>query len=404
MDILFVSDVSIERVIGGAERVLFEQSYRLAKRGHNVSILTRKLSDHKKNHVVINGVKEYRYEVNQKNRFTFLNDTFRNSKQLFESLHNEYQFDCINFHQPFSAFGIIQSPASKIITKIYTCHSLSFEEYISRNAKPDGYFKRLLYLLNIQTRKWIEKRVMENSNAIVTLSQFTSDKLLDTYKIPQGNIATVSGGVDLEKFYPALDKKPIRQRLKIPREKVIIFTVRNLVHRMGLENLILAIKALMNDAPHIYLVLGGEGPLKNELIRLAQQLGVDKFIIFTGFISEEDLPDYYRMADLFVLPTRELEGFGLVTLEAMASGVPVMGTPVGGTREIIGGFNREFLFKDTTPDSMAALIAEKYRIIEDNPLAWKEISVQCRNYVERSYSWDKNIDNLEKIYRAGIDD
>ncbi|MBC8392144.1 MAG: glycosyltransferase family 4 protein [Deltaproteobacteria bacterium] len=397
MNILFVADVSIASLIGGAEKVLFEQSYRLAKRGHDVSILTRKLPDQKKNHVVINGVKEYRYKVDQTSSFSFLNSTIRNSKQLFESLHREHPFDCINFHQPFSAFGIIQSPASKIIIKIYTCHSLSFEEYISRNAKPDGYFKRLLYLLNIQTRKWMEKRVMKNSNAIVTLSQFTSDKLLDTYKIAQGKIATVPGGVDPEKFYPALDKKPIRQRLKFPREKVIIFTVRNLVHRMGLENLILAIKVLMNDAPHMYLVMGGEGPLKNELIRLAKQSGVDKFITFTGFISEEDLPDYYRMADLFVLPTRELEGFGLVTLEAMASGVPVLGTPVGGTREIIGEFNREFLFKDTTPDSMADLIAEKYRIIKDNPHAWKEISKQCRNYVERNYSWEKNVDALENI-------
>jgi len=397
LNILFVADVSIASVIGGAERVLFEQSTRLAKRGHDVSILTRKLPDQKKNHVVINGVKEYRYKVDQTSSFSFLNSTIRNSKQLFESLHREHPFDCINFHQPFSAFGIIQSPASKIIIKIYTCHSLSFEEYISRNAKSKKLLGKILFFLNIKVRKWIEKKVIENADSLVTLSKFTCDKLVATYQISTDKIKIIPGGVDLNRFYPTEDKKSICQRLKIPKEKVILLTVRNLVPRMGLKNLILAIKASINAAPHIYLVIGGDGPLKKELISLAKQSGVDKFITFAGFIPEEELPPYYQMADIFILPTRELEGFGLVTLEAMASGLPVLGTPVGGTREIIGGFNQEFLFKDTTPDSMADLIAEKYRIIKDNPHAWKEISKQCRNYVERNYSWEKNVDALENI-------
>ena len=97
---------------------------------------------------------------------------------------------------------------------------------------------------------------------------------------------------------------------------VVLFSVRNLVKRMGLENLILAMKRLVHTAPDICLILGGEGPLKNDLIALAKKLNVDNHIRFIGFIPEEKLPDYYRMADLFVLPTRELEGFGLVTRAA----------------------------------------------------------------------------------------
>ena len=173
------------------------------------------------------------------------------------------------------------------------------------------------------------------------------------------------------------------------------------MQRMGLENLIMAIQKVIKNTPDIYLILGGEGPLKNDLVVLAQKLGVENYIRFAGFIPEEELVKYYQMADIFVLPTRELEGFGLVTLEAMACGEPVLGTPVGGTKEILGKFDPDFLFEDTSPDAMAKLILGKYRLINDNPEKWNDLSKRCRNFVEENYSWEKNIDSLEKIFYGG---
>jgi glycosyltransferase involved in cell wall biosynthesis len=104
------------------------------------------------------------------------------------------------------------------------------------------------------------------------------------------------------------------------------------------------------------------------------------------------------MADIFILPTKELEGFGLVTLEAMASGLPVLGTPVGGTKEILMDFDSNFLFKGTDPHSIAELILENYHLIKHNPQRWKEISHRCRSFVEHNYSWEKNIDSLEQLF------
>jgi hypothetical protein len=123
LNLLFVTDVSIGKVIGGAERVLFEQTTRLADRGHNIFVITRKLSNHDRDHEIIDGVNEWRHSYNKKNPLTFICSTWINSKRLFESLHQNIHFDCINFHQPFSAIGVINSALSIQIPKIYKFHS-----------------------------------------------------------------------------------------------------------------------------------------------------------------------------------------------------------------------------------------------------------------------------------------
>jgi glycosyltransferase involved in cell wall biosynthesis len=320
------------------------------------------------------------------------------AKKLFEGLQQNYDFDCVNFHQPFSALGVINSSLSRNLGKIYTCHSLSFEEYISRNEKVGGIRKKILFFLNILGRKWIEKKVIKKSNAIITLSNFTSQKLLKIHKINSKKITNIPGGVDLKRFNIYGNKFEIRKNLSVPSDSVVLFTVRNLVNRMGLENLIFSLKNIVNNAPQVYLVIGGDGPLKEDLITLSNHLGVQDFIRFAGYIPEEKLHLYYQMADLFVLPTKELEGFGLVTLEAMASGLPVLGTPVGGTKEIIGKFDSTFLFDNTSPDSMSKSIIETYHLIKQNPRKWREISNQCRQFIEANYSWEKNIELLEEIF------
>jgi glycosyltransferase involved in cell wall biosynthesis len=402
LNILFVADVSISEVLGGAERVLYEQTTRLARRGHHVVIITRKLLNHDKNHDVIDGVHEWRYHANKKNPLPFLFSTWFYSKRIFESLHQNIHFDCINFHQPFSAIGVINSTLSIQIPKIYTCHSLSFEEYISRNRNNHRFLSKFTNFIQSRGHKSIEKNILNKSNEILVLSKFTKEKINDIYKINNYKIRIVPGGVDLDKFAPPINKEIIRKRLNIPSNKIILFTVRNLVQRMGLENLIIAFNDLIKKNAEINLVIGGEGKLKHGLIALARSFGIEDHIHFVGFIPEEKLPSYYQMADIFVLPTKELEGFGLVTIEALASGLPVVGTPVGGTNEILGEFDSNFLFKGIDPNSMTELIMEKYELIKHNPQKWEQISQQCRNFVERNYSWNKNIDALEDLFQKTI--
>ena len=394
--------MSISHLIGGAERVLYEQTTRLSKRGHNVFILTRKLPFHAQHHEVIKGVHELRYACDKDNKLSFFHSTLKNCKTLFEALHKRNKFDCINFHQPFSALGINLSKLSKTLPKIYTCHSLSFEEFYSRNRNGNKNFYKPTTLLQAQAHKKIEQYGLKKSKVIVALSKFTEEKLVKTYKIPEGKIKIIPGGADLERFHRTDSKASIRKQLDLPQNKIIFLTVRNLVQRMGLENLIIAFNEVRKGTADIRLVIGGTGPLENKLKEMAKNFGIENDIYFCGFISEKQLPQYYQMADLFILPTRELEGFGLVTIEAMASGIPVLGTPVGGTTEIIGRFDPDFLFEGTDPDSMVGLITEKIHLIKHHPIRWQKISHRCRNFVEQNYSWEKNIDSLEELIAKNL--
>lgn len=401
MNIIFIADVSINEVIGGAERVLWEQATRLQNRGHIVRVLTRMLPSHACHNQCIGGVQEVRYEVNRKNPILYILTTYFNSRKAYRKLLSERHIDCANFHQPFSAFGLTGYNANKNIKKIYTCHSLSHEEYISRNPKPLSVSNKFTYILNIWFRKWIEKRTLNSSTHIIVLSQYTKCKLNSIYGISSKKISIIEGGVDIKQFTPAQEKEPIRKALNIPIGQTVLFTLRNLVNRMGLETLIEAFVKVSNEIEEIHLVIGGTGILKEKLFKSVTTKGIAHRITFAGFINEEVLPNYYRMADLFVLPTKELEGFGLITIESMASGVPVVGTPIGGTKEILDRFDPSFLFEDASPEAMSKLIIEKCWIIKHTPEAWAEIGRRCRTFVEENYSWERNIDLLETLMSDG---
>jgi glycosyltransferase involved in cell wall biosynthesis len=164
---------------------------------------------------------------------------------------------------------------------------------------------------------------------------------------------------------------------------------------MGLENLIQAVASLRDRLPQLRLIIVGIGELESDLKALVNGLGVTNRVFFAGKVSEMDLPSYYQAADLFVLPTRALEGFGMVTLEALASGTPVLGTPVGGTVEILNRLNPDLLFADASPEAMAAKIGDFATSGKLTP----RLRQACRDYALKHYSWDAVVAQYEALCR-----
>lgn len=400
MKLLFVTDVSMKAVIGGAERVLYEQCTRLAEKGHEVHVLTRRLPAHETDSETMGGVWEWRYSVDRASGPSFFTSTLRNGRQLFEAIQKEVSFDVLNFQQPFSAYAVLRSRASLRIPKVYTCFSFAFEEFQSRNRMPAGPLGRFTRFLNLQARKYIERKALAASHRLVVLSRFTADKLQDVYGFPVERSLIIPGGADLEKFMPACgdDRAAIRRQLRLPEDRFVLLTVRNLVPRMGLDHLLNAMREVARARPDVLLLIGGSGPLRQTLSSLVKASGLSAHVRFEGFIPEGRLPDYYRTADLFVLPTIELEGFGLITPEALASGLPVVGTPVGGTREILGRFDESFLFRDAGADSMAEKIIEKIDAFRADPALRRETAIRCRAFAEKHYSWEENVTRMESVF------
>ena len=392
----------MKEVIGGAERVLYEQCTRLAGKGHEVHVLTRRLPSHETDSETVAGVWEWRYSVDRASGPAFFMTTLQNGRQRFEAIQKEVSFDILNFQQPFSAYAVLRSRASRAIPKVYTCFSFAFEEFRSRNRIPVGPLGRIAYFLNLRARKYIERKALAASHRLVVLSRFTAEKLQEVYGIPVEQSRIIPAGADLEKFTPARedDRAAIRRQLRLPEDRFVLLSVRNLVPRMGLDQLLNAMKDVVHAHPDVMLVIGGSGPLRQTLSSLVEESGLSGHVRFEGFIPEGRLPDYYRMADLFVLPTVEMEGFGLITPEALASGLPVVGTPVGGTLEILGRFDESFLFRDATAKAMAAKIIEKIGVFRDVTFRRGEMALRCRAFAEKHYGWEQNIAQMEDIFHG----
>ncbi|MBI3622347.1 MAG: glycosyltransferase family 4 protein [Nitrospirae bacterium] len=394
MKLLVVADVPIHRLDGGASRVLHEETTRLAARGHAVRLLTRQVDPAWPEAECIDGVRVHHYRPDQTHAAAFLFSTLIRARALFDRLLAEEPVDLIHLHQPLSAAGVLRSPRSRSIPTLYTCHSLAFEEYDTR--EPDA--NPILAALHSWGRKRLERNAIEQSRRVTTLSEFMRQRVHARHGAPLERIDVIPGGVNEMRFRPAPDKPSVRAKLGLPAGRFMLFTVRNLVPRMGLDNLILAMRRVVRGAPGALLVIGGTGRLRGRLESLVEEHHLNEHVRFTGFISEDELPLYYQAADLFVLPTVQLEGFGLVTVEALASGLPVVGTRIGGTPEILEALDPGLLFASPDPAALAGLIVDKYRLWAPQPEQYAEMSRRCRRHVEAHFTWQRHVERLESLY------
>jgi glycosyltransferase involved in cell wall biosynthesis len=183
----------------------------------------------------------------------------------------------------------------------------------------------------------------------------------------------------------------------LPADRTILVTVRNLVPRMGLEHFVRAVAMVRDEVPGILALIGGEGPLRAELERLIQRHQVKDHVRMLGFIPEDDLPKYYQAADLVVMPTYELEGFGLVTVEALACGTPVLGTPVGATPEILREIDPSLLTGGTQAEAIAGSLRAMIRRFRERPGERAELAIRGVAAVRARYTWDRHCAALADV-------
>ena len=393
MNVLFLADAVFEDIPGGSRVVARELARGLVGRGHQVTFLVGGHSpDAPADEMRPDGIRVVRYGgAGQGMRFV------RRGQEACPKLWAEGGFDLVHTHFAFAGVGPLRTlpPA---LPRVRTFHGpWDAEGWVEDRAHEPGWRGHLMALAKRQFRRRVEAASLRASDHVLTLSEAFRSEVIGRFGVPAGRVQKIAGGTDTARFRPA-DPGEARRALGLPLDRRVLLSVRRLVPRMGLDNLLEALPAVVARHPDVLLVLGGKGPERERLERLVAARRLEAHVRMVGYISEADLPRYFQAADLFVLPTVALEGFGLVTTEALACGTPVVGTHIGATPEILSALEPRLIAPGTSP---AALAAALRRFLEED---WKAALTPQRlhEYVCRHYTWDRHVAQTEVLYEAAI--
>ena len=391
MKILMVCNGAYPDEIGGAHTFVYELARHLAALGHDLTVLTRRRTPELPRKETISGVRYIRYEYrNTTDPLRWRYRLYHGARKAFQALSESEKFDVTHGHWPHSAAGVFEHPATDGALKVYTLHAPFFEEEkieaaVLRAEQPltvRGMLKRMWVPLSLLEKRRTERRALRRCSAVFVLSRFMKQRAFDHLTVPLRKLKVISGGVDTERFFPQHEREGIREGLGIAPEKKALLTVRRLVPRMGLKNLVRAMAIVRQHAPEAILAIGGTGILYDDLQKQIRELSLSDTVRLLGFIPADALADHYRAADYFIMPTEYLEGFGLSTVEAMACGTPALGTPVGGTGEILADVDTGLLFSGTKPLDIADGILRHL-----NSRAPGDLRARVARYAHKVYSW-----------------
>lgn len=246
-----------------------------------------------------------------------------------------------------------------------------------------------------RAKSWIEHAVYRRATAFIVLSTAFRKILVREFGVDPDLIHVVPGGVQADIFDTGLSRREARRNLGWPTDRPTIVAVRRLARRMGLENLIRALRTVRQHVPDVRLHIAGKGPLEADLRAQIQDAGLTEHVRLLGFVPEDDLPLVYRAADVSVVPTVALEGFGLVTVESLAAGTPVLVTPHGGLPEVVSDLDTDLVLPGDTAPVLADGLIEAF----DRPKSLPS-SADCQEYVRDRFDWPVIAEQTRKVYES----
>ncbi len=244
--------------------------------------------------------------------------------------------------------------------------------------------------------KWFGKVALRNCFYCTVNSNATKEAVIGVANI--SNIDIVPMGVDLSAFSPSKRDDSIRKKNGISGE--FIFTVGRMAEKKGFRYPIDAMPRVLEKLPNAKLVLIGDGPERQRLEKQAEGLGLEKSVIFAGKATHKELERWYPTADVFVLPsivTKEgdTEGLGVVFLEAIASGTPIIGSDVGGIPDIIRHNDTGLLVPQKDAEALAGAIV---KVLTDKTLN-KKLAKNAMGFVKERFTWDIVADRFAEMFR-----
>jgi len=391
MHILIVTQFLFPDMVGGAGRYIHELAAGLQARGHAVTIITPQPGGQPSEETRQDGVRVFRCPPLQ--HWWQVPGSWLAIRRLFHRLHRRAPFDLLVVQQALPAFPLVWGHGATRLPWVYHFQSPWAQESAIQR-RPRGWDPTRS--LGLWVRWAIEHRVLLHADCRITLSESMKQILLEMHPVPAASVQVIPAWVALSRFQPA-ERSSARARVGVPQEATVLLTVRGLVPRQNLDNLIRAMPLIATQHNDVQLYIGGAGPLEQDLRALIASLGLEPRVHLVGVIPDETLPQWYQAADVFIMPSKALEGFGLATLEALACGTPAIGTPIGGTKELLEHLDPTLLCAGIEPEAIAASILQTWPRLKD-PRARQQLRVRCRAFALQ-FSRDTAIERIEQAYR-----
>jgi phosphatidylinositol alpha-1,6-mannosyltransferase len=244
----------------------------------------------------------------------------------------------------------------------------------------------------------VRDRIYKNGNAVIAASEFTRRNLL-RLGVKNEFIHKITPGVDPSKFKPSVSSNALKKKYGL-QGKVVVLTVARLVPRKGHRLSIQAFAKVCQEIPDAHYLIVGTGPEEPRLRQLVQEAGIGDRVTFMGYVAAEQLPEIYNLGDIMMMPNRQeengdVEGFGIVFLEASAAGKPVIGGRSGGAVEAIIEGVTGYLVNPDDADELAGVLK---RLLTDRELRDK-LGNAGTAWIHSEFNWKTRAELLREINR-----
>jgi glycogen(starch) synthase len=374
------------RIVGGIARHCNGLAKALAHNGHEVHVVTLDFPG-TPDYEETDGIKIYRAatELGHPNFLTWALLFNHFIEKKIADVSGKVDFDVVHVHDWLTAFAGISSKHQMEKSLVATIHGTEVGRAQGLH-NPDSF-----------TIDGIEWWTTYEADKIIVTSGSMKAEIQGHFHLPQEKIEIIPNGIDPKKYNASIDRSAVRGRYGVNPHEKLVLCVGRLVPQKGMEYLIRAAPRIAGRYPEAKFIIVGEGWLRGHLEYIARSTGHQWKITFTGWIPDHELVALLNSADVLVVPSI-YEPFGIVALEGMAAGVPVVASDVGGLAEIIEHERTGILAYSRNPESIAWAVG---RVLSD-PDHSKWLVQNAREMVQKAYSWEAIAMRTAEVYKRVV--